>query len=192
MALSSRLIKAYGSSASIVALLCLSTSLALAQSTELPNRHDALEGITTAGQPSEGALSAVAAAGYKTVIDLRGPKEDRGLDEKKTVEGLGMKYVNLPVNGASGVSYENANALDKLLADLPKPVLLHCASSNRVGALLALRAKAKGTDSEKALDVGGQMISDCELRIANLERPRTENRRQRQRTDGRESLGTKD
>ena len=139
MALSSRLIKAYGSSASIVALLCLSTSLALAQSTELP---------------SEGALSAVAAAGYKTVIDLRGPKEDRGLDEKKTVEGLGMKYVNLPVNGASGVSYENANALDKLLADLPKPVLLHCASSNRVGALLALRAKAKGTDSEKALDLG--------------------------------------
>ena len=36
------------------------------------------------------------------------------------------------------------------------------------------------------------MISDCGMRIANLERPRTENRRQRQRTDGRESLGSRD
>lgn len=154
MALSSRLKRAYGSGAALVALVCLGTGLALAQSAELPNRHDALKDITTAGQPSAAALSAVAAAGYKTVIDLRGPNEDRGLDEKKTVEGLGMSYVNLPVNGASGVSYENANALDRLLANAPKPVLLHCASSNRVGALLALREKLKGADSEKALDLG--------------------------------------
>jgi len=139
----------------LATLACLGASLALAQSSELPNRHDALEGITTAGQPSEAALSAIAAAGYKSVIDLRGPSEDRGMaDEKKTVETLGMSYVNLPVNGAAGVSYENANALDKLLADLPKPVLVHCTSSNRVGALLALRAKANGADTDAALDLG--------------------------------------
>jgi uncharacterized protein (TIGR01244 family) len=135
-------------------LACCAASLALAQSAELPNRHDEVEGITTAGQPSEAALAALAKAGYKSVIDLRGPTEDRGLDEKKTVETLGMSYVNLPVQGAGGVTFENANALDKLLADLPKPVLVHCTSSNRVGALLALRAKADGADSDAALAVG--------------------------------------
>jgi uncharacterized protein (TIGR01244 family) len=135
-------------------LASLAASLALAQSAELPNRHDALTGVTTAGQPSAAALEAAAKAGYKSVIDLRGPAEDRGLDEKKKVEMLGMSYVNLPVEGAGGVTYENANALDKLLADLPRPVLVHCTSSNRVGALLALRAKEGGADSETALALG--------------------------------------
>ena len=78
---------------------------AVAQSVELPNRHDAVPGITTAGQPSADALSAAAKAGYKTVIDLRPASEDHGFDEKKTVEGLGMSYVNLPVAGAPGVTY---------------------------------------------------------------------------------------
>ena len=110
--------------AAYVLLSCLGAGAALAQSPALPNRHDPLENVTTAGQPSEADFKAAAAAGYKSVIDLRGPTEDRGLDEQKTVEKLGMNYVNLPVQGAGGVTYENANALDKLLADLPKPVFV--------------------------------------------------------------------
>jgi uncharacterized protein (TIGR01244 family) len=140
--------------AAFAAFASLAASLSLAQSVDLPNRHDALDGITTAGQPSEAALTAIAAAGYKSVIDLRGANEDRGLDEKKTVELLGMSYVNLPVEGAAGVSYANASALDKLLAELPKPVLVHCSTGNRAGALLALRAKANGADAQAALELG--------------------------------------
>jgi protein tyrosine phosphatase (PTP) superfamily phosphohydrolase (DUF442 family) len=60
----------------------------------------------------------------------------------------------LPVSGASGISYDNANALDRILADIDGPVLLHCASSNRVGALLALRAKMHGADTANALALG--------------------------------------
>jgi uncharacterized protein (TIGR01244 family) len=140
--------------AAFAAFASLAASLSFAQSVDLPNRHDALDGITTAGQPSEAALTAIAAAGYKSVIDLRGANEDRGLDEKKTVELLGMSYVSLPVEGAAGVSYANASALDKLLAELPKPVLVHCSTGNRAGALLALRAKANGADAQAALELG--------------------------------------
>lgn len=139
---------------SVAALACSVASLALAQSTELPNRHDVLEGITAAGQPSAAALEAAAKSGYKSVIDLRALTEDRGFDEKGTVEGLGMNYVSLPVDGAASVSYANAGELDKLLAELPKPILVHCASGNRVGALLALRAKADGADNAAALELG--------------------------------------
>jgi uncharacterized protein (TIGR01244 family) len=135
-------------------LACAAASFAFAQSAELPNRHDVLEGITAAGQPSVAALEAAAKAGYKSVIDLRALTEDRGFDEQSTVQGLGMSYVSLPVDGAAGVSYANADELDKLLATLPKPILVHCASSNRVGALLALRANAAGMDDAAALELG--------------------------------------
>jgi uncharacterized protein (TIGR01244 family) len=142
------------SAIAVVLATSFCTGVALAQSSDLPNRHDAVKGITTAGQPSAEALSAAAKAGYKTVIDLRPESEDHGFDEKKTVQTLGMSYVNLPVAGAGGVTYANASTLDKLLRDVPKPVLVHCASSNRVGALLALRAKLGGADDKTALDVG--------------------------------------
>lgn len=138
----------------LVLVALLTAGAALAQVAGLPNQRDALEGITTAGQPADSDFAALAAAGYRSVIDLRGAGEDRGLDEAARVQALGMQYANLPVDGAAGITYANAEALDRLLAGLPKPVLLHCASSNRVGALLALRARAQGADAGAALDLG--------------------------------------
>jgi uncharacterized protein (TIGR01244 family) len=125
-----------------------------AESGDLPNRKDPLAGVTTAGQPSVAQFQAAAKEGFKSVIDLRGPSEDRGLDEPTVVAGLGMNYASLPVEGAEGVTYANASALDKLLAKLEHPVLVHCSTANRAGALLALRAKLDGADSETALALG--------------------------------------
>jgi uncharacterized protein (TIGR01244 family) len=155
----------------IAAVACAGAGFALAQPAELPNRRDVIEGITAAGQPSAAALESAAKAGYRSVIDLRAPSEDRGFDEKSTVEGLGMSYVSLPVDGAAGVSYASAAELDKLIAELPKPILLHCASGNRVGALLALRAKTAGMDDAAALELGvanglGGLKSTVEQKLA--------------------------
>lgn len=110
-------------------------------------------GITPAGQPDAAALKVFADNGYGAVIDLRRRGEDRGLDEKAVIEELGMKYVSMPI-GRDGINYENARALDELLAGFDEPVLLHCGSSNRVGALLALRASLAGADDEEALRIG--------------------------------------
>lgn len=125
-----------------------------AQDSDIPNRAEPLKGITTAGQPNAKALTDLADQGYTTVIDLRGKDEDRGFDEAATVEGLGMKYIQLPISGANDITYDNANALDQILQDLHGPVLLHCSSSNRVGALLTLRAKLQGEDDDAALALG--------------------------------------
>jgi uncharacterized protein (TIGR01244 family) len=137
------------------AFVSLCGGAVVAQSADLPNRKDPLAGITTAAQPSAEQLATAAASGFKIVIDLRGVSEDRGIaDEKAAVETLGMSYVALPIEGANGVTYANATVLDKLLAEAEGPVLIHCASGNRAGALLALRDKLTGADSEKALALG--------------------------------------
>jgi hypothetical protein len=64
----------------LASLACVATGFAFAQSAELPNRRDVIEGITAAGQPSAAALEAAAKAGYKSVIDLRAPNENRGFE----------------------------------------------------------------------------------------------------------------
>ncbi|MGD8324712.1 MAG: sulfur transferase domain-containing protein, partial [Gammaproteobacteria bacterium] len=117
----------------------------------LMNRAEPLPNVVTSGQPDADSINELAGAGYVAVIDLRGIDEDRGFDERAVVESAGMSYISLPVSGAADVTYENAALLDDILGNVRGPVLLHCASSNRVGALLSLRARMQGASQEDAL-----------------------------------------
>jgi uncharacterized protein (TIGR01244 family) len=110
--------------------------------------------LVSTGQPDEEVLKLAKDAGFTAVIDLRGPSEDRGLDESAAVEALGMKYVALPVTGPDDVTFDNARQLDSILEGLEGPVLMHCASGNRVGALMALRASQNGANAEDAMAAG--------------------------------------
>lgn len=113
-----------------------------------------VDGITAAGQPDAAALEVFADSGYATVIDMRGRDEDRGFDEIAAIEALGLHYVAFPIESEEAVSFDSARKLDELLKQYPGPVLVHCASSNRVGALLALRASLHGADDAEALEFG--------------------------------------
>ena len=106
------------------------------------------------GQPDEALLSQLKAAGYVAVVDLRTASEDRGLDEPAAVTNAGLDYYSLPVAGARGTTFENAQALEDLLAGIDGPVFLHCRSGNRVGALLALSASKNGASEDEALEIG--------------------------------------
>ena len=108
----------------------------------------------SAGQPDVAVLSTFAAAGYVAVIDLRTDKEDRGFNEPATIMGLGMSYVSMPIGSETDINFEKAAELDKILSGFDGPVLVHCASGNRVGALFALREKANGATNEEALAAG--------------------------------------
>jgi len=114
-----------------------------------------VDGITSAGQPDEAAFRVFAEAGYVAVIDMRGPKEDRGLsNERELIEGLGMDYVELPITDRKQINVETAAELDRLLAGFDGPVLIHCKSANRVGAVLALRHSLTGVSDDEALAFG--------------------------------------
>ncbi len=113
-----------------------------------------VDGVSAAGQPDQAALEVFAKSGYTTVIDLRGADENRGFDESSVVESLGMKYVLFPITGLEAISYQNAAQLDELIAASDGPVLVHCGSSNRVGALFALSKRMKGADADEAMSYG--------------------------------------
>lgn len=115
-----------------------------------------VDGITSAGQPDQAALAVFSENGYVAIIDMRGEREDRGMDEKAVVESLGMDYVLLPIASEDDISFENAKKLDDLLAAYDGPVLIHCGSGNRVGALLALRQSMNGADDAAAMAYGKQ------------------------------------
>ena len=117
-------------------------------------RFEPTGGITAAGQPSAQNLKELADSGYAAVIDLRTAGEERGIDEQGLVESLGMDYVSLPIAGRGAINFENARILDEILDKYDEPVLVHCGSSNRVGALFALREKMNGANDEDALVFG--------------------------------------
>jgi len=113
-----------------------------------------VNGITSAGQPDEAGFKVFAESGYIAVIDLRTAGEDRGLDDEPAlVEGLGMEYIHFPI-GRGDITIDKANALNRLLDQYDEPVLVHCGSANRVGALLALQHFDENGDLEKALKHG--------------------------------------
>ncbi|MEM6512343.1 MAG: sulfur transferase domain-containing protein [Pseudomonadota bacterium] len=113
-----------------------------------------VDGITVSGQPNEEALAVFAASGYTTVIDLRGARENRGIDEDAAVAAAGMDYVQLPIESAAQINYATAAELTRLIDASEGPVLLHCGSGNRVGALLALAKRQEGASVEDSITYG--------------------------------------
>jgi uncharacterized protein (TIGR01244 family) len=86
---------------------------------------------------------------------MRGSDEDRGVENfEGVVERTGMSYVPFPIEDRSEISFDKAKELDALLQDADGPVLIHCASGNRVGALLALRKSLSGASDEEAIAYG--------------------------------------
>lgn len=120
----------------------------------LPKGRMPIDGVLTGGQPSPTQLETLAGLGYKTVINLRGSGE-RGSTDPAFVESLGMTYVSIPMTGADDVSEDNARKLAAAMGNGDDPIVLHCASSNRVGALLAMKAYyVDGMSPDAALALG--------------------------------------
>ena len=96
------------------------------------------------------------AAGIKHVINLRTAEESRGFHEAQIAAGLGIEYHSLPIAGGQSLTRENAQKLDELLKQAgDEPLLIHCGSGNRVGALIAVHeAWINGKSTELAVAEG--------------------------------------
>jgi protein tyrosine phosphatase (PTP) superfamily phosphohydrolase (DUF442 family) len=138
----------------LVALSVVIVSFNVSAGIESPKQVS--ENLWVMGTPSDEQLAEFADNGGDVVINLLSQKEMTKSEEAAVVTRNGMAYYHVPVNGADGVTLENARMVDRiLLENSDKTVLVHCASSNRVGALMALRAGwLDGKPVEKALEVG--------------------------------------
>jgi uncharacterized protein (TIGR01244 family) len=133
--------------------------------------------LAVAGQPSAEGLAQVKAMGFQTVINLRTEKEG-AKDEEAAVTAAGLRYVWVPVTPET-LSMADAEAVGRVLEDpAAGPVLLHCASANRVGAvwtLLRLKQGLKLEDAEaegKALGLKSPALVEVVRKVAAASPPR--------------------
>lgn len=134
-------------------------------------RFDLEEGVIGAGQPSDAELEELAAEGVKTVINLRRAGESNlPADWQARVEKTGMRYVWMPIAGAPDVNEDKARALAEVMQSAERPLVIHCGSSNRVGALLALKAKLlDGKSTEAAIAYGRRGgLTDLEPHVRSV------------------------
>src|SRR4029453_14430428 len=82
----------------------------------VPNFHVVNDQIYRGGQPSGKGFRNLAAAGVKTILDLR-EDDERGKDEKKLVKALGMRYVHVPMKGMKTPSKKQVSKALKVLQD---------------------------------------------------------------------------
>lgn len=102
----------------------------------LENALCPIQGVATASQPSREHLHNLAEAGYRTVLDLRASEESRSLDEPAAVSEASIEYINLPVTPDTLDAEIFDRFRDFMNEPENRPMLVHCSSANRVGALL--------------------------------------------------------
>ncbi|WP_199524414.1 protein tyrosine phosphatase family protein [Pseudoalteromonas sp. bablab_jr011] len=143
----------------LFALLSFSTIAVQTDVTQLDilNLKAQSESVYTSGQPSQTDFAKLKDVGLQTVINLRGDNET-SWSEKELVSGLGMNYYHIPVRSKADITLENATKLQALLqTHQQETTLLHCASSNRVGALVALyHAVTLKKPIDEAIETGKQ------------------------------------
>lgn len=156
----------------LIASVCLFSSLALVRfavaedkpaKSEKPKKLEpakcgevkqlhVFDGIYLAGQPSAGDFKEFKTRGVKSVLNLR-TKDEMDFDEAQTLKSLGIEYHHVPIASPDSLTDENFDKLRKLLNEKQqRPMVLHCASANRVGAVwLAHRVLDGGLTYDAAL-----------------------------------------
>ena len=94
-----------------------------------------LADVYLAGQPTAEDLAQAKKDGIKTVINLRPEAELKTFDERQAAEAAGLAYVHIPFAGADEATDAVFDEARKQLKAAKRPILLHCGTANRVGAV---------------------------------------------------------
>lgn len=110
--------------------------------------------FTTGAQPSEAAFHKMAANGFRSFLSLRTANEGHDLKrERSLVEKNKMHYFNIPVVSSAPRPKQADQFIRILKQKSNHPMLIACASANRVGAFMMIyRVVAQGWSEPKALE----------------------------------------
>ena len=110
--------------------------------------------IATAGLLKDGAIPKLKAMGFTSVVDLRGPAEGTA-SEKEAVENAGLRYFNIPVTGGIPPTDFQIAEFARIVEDANNaPLLIHCASANRVGEMWTMYRILDGVPPKIAFEEG--------------------------------------
>lgn len=98
-------------------------------------RLHALGGVLAASQPAALDLEQAQEGGVRTVVNLRHESEVTDFDEPALVRSLGLTYVSIPWSGVDELTDEVFDRAREVLQTAERPLLVHCHSANRVGAV---------------------------------------------------------
>jgi uncharacterized protein (TIGR01244 family) len=109
--------------------------------------------IATGGPVRPDAVAMLKSLGFVTILDLRGPDEGPEV-EKAAAEKAGLRYAYIPVTDTPPTDDQIA-AFGRMIEDAgAAPLLVHCASGNRVGAMWTIYRTRSGTPFATALAEG--------------------------------------
>ncbi|MBC6432459.1 phosphatase [Nostoc sp. HG1] len=125
----------------------------------MTNSKKISDDLSAAGQLTPEELQQVANEGFKSVINLRSPDEQGFLsDEQQQAEAAGLQYTNIPLKPTEPNQELTKAALEEI-ADLPKPILIHCAAGARASGIALIANAIQESLSyeqitQKAADLG--------------------------------------
>ena len=115
----------------------------------IPSYQVIRPGLAFGGQPGPETLKRLGDMGFRTVVNLR-TEQEGAAEEGYVVRALGLDYVWVPVTPGT-FSVDDVEAVERVLEDPDAgPVLVHCASSNRVAAVWAVVQTRDGRTLEEA------------------------------------------
>jgi len=147
--------------------VALAASVALAQS---PVKKSTVPGVTNfaqvettvacAGATTPAAVEGIKKMGFASIINLRLATE-AGADidaEEAAAKAAGIKFVHLPLNGASPDPAVADRFLKTITEPGTQPAFIHCASGNRAAAMwLIKRVLVDKWDNDRALEEADQL-----------------------------------
>jgi uncharacterized protein (TIGR01244 family) len=115
--------------------------------------------------PAADALSSAAAEGFKSVVNMRSASEKQDVapeEERAHAEAAGLTYLHHPVDGEK-LSNEVVDSFRENVEDLPGPVLVHCASGKRSGAMVMMHLGAEqGMSGDEVIEKATSMGFECD------------------------------
>ncbi|MEA5503542.1 protein tyrosine phosphatase family protein [Halotia wernerae UHCC 0503] len=118
--------------------------------------------LTVTGQVTPQELQQVGYEGFKSVLNLRSPDEEGFMNsEQQQAETAGLHYLNIPVK-PNTISDELVTEVLQQIDQLPKPILIHCASGMRAGAIAFMHlATRQGMTPEQVFAKASAAGFDC-------------------------------
>lgn len=120
------------------------------------NFHEVIAGeLYRSAQPSGEDIQAYASRYHiRTILNLRNEKRTGWYrDESAAAADRGITLIDFPMSSSKELPIEEAQKLAKIMADAPKPLLIHCEhGANRTGLASAIYVGAVKKMSESAAE----------------------------------------